>query len=174
MEEQDSNLPLKRVSPKRGKKQEKQRTKRNLQPKQAVNERKKNLFVRLQESDEGKALWILWTDKRFASHNGRANGHLDGYTHKQWKRIATRAKEEAKIIVEYMMSKDLIPKDAYAKEAIEAVVEIMRLPAHPRDKLAAAKTLLEYTMAKPASTANVNVKTAEDFLAEVAKDAGIE
>lgn len=174
MEEQPNpDYPQKPVSPKKGKKQLKQRKKHK--PRQGgVNERSKNLFKRLQESDEGKALWLLWTSRRFDAPNGRANGHLDGYTIREWKRIAARAKEEAKIIVEYMMSKDIIPKDEYAKEAIEAVVEVMRLPAHPRDKLAAARTVLEWTMAKPASTNNVNVKTAEDFLAEVAKDAGIE
>lgn len=73
------------------------------------------------------------------------------------------------------MEKDLIPKGAFAKEAIEAVVEVMRLDKlPPKDKIAAARTVLEWTMAKPASESTVNVKTAEDFLADIAKDAGIE
>lgn len=101
-------------------------------------------------------------------------GHLDGYSLRVFRRMRARARQEAKIIVEYMMEKEMIPKDGYAKEAIETAVELMRLDAiHPRDKLAAAKVVLEYTMAKPATEANVNVKTAEDFLAEIAKDAGI-
>lgn len=166
--------PPKAPSPKKGKKQLKERKKRPRLLQKGVRERDKNLFIRLQESDEGKALWALWMAKRFNDRIGRTAGHLDGYTLKTFRRLQARARHEAKIIVEYMMEKELIPKDGYAKEAIETAVEMMRLDAiHPRDKLAAAKVVLEYTMQKPATTSNVNVKSAEDFLDEVAKDAGI-
>lgn len=161
-------------SPKKGKKQLKRRLKRTPLAQKAVKDRGKNLFIRLQESPEGQALWKLWTDRKMLAKRGRSPGHLDGYTLKVWKKLQARAQEEAKIIVRYMMEKEMIPKGEYAKEALETVVEVMRLPSHPRDKVAAAKIVLEWTMAKPASESTVNVKTAEDFLAEVAKDAGIE
>lgn len=64
-----------------------------------------------------------------------------------------------------------IPKDDYARQAIETVLEVMNLEnIAPKDRLAAAAKLLEYTMAKPAAESNVTVKKAEDFLAELAKD----
>lgn len=62
----------------------------------------------------------------------------------------------------------IVPKDEYAKEGIEAVVEIVRrTDINVKDKLSAAKTLLEYTLAKPASETTVNVKKAEDFLTDL-------
>lgn len=164
----------KQPSPKKGKKQLKQRRKRQPIAARAVKDRGKNLFIRLQESPEGQALWKLWTARRKDNPGGRTHGHLDGYTEKVFRKLQARARQEAKIIVEYMMENEMIPKDGYAKEALEAAVELVRMTAiHPRDKLAAAKVVLDFTMAKPAQTINANVKTAEDFLDEVAKDAGI-
>jgi hypothetical protein len=73
------------------------------------------------------------------------------------------------------MTKGLeIPKQEFAKEAIETSVEIMRREdINVKDKLAAAKTVLEWTMAKPASETTVNVKTAESFLDEIAAEVGL-
>jgi len=143
-------------------------------PGRARTSRDKNLFIRLRESDEGQALLKLWDAKRFESKQGRSRGHSDGITIKRLRTLRARAKREAKIIVRYMMEQGMIPKEGYAKEALETAVEVMRLEEiHPRDKLAASKLVLEYTMAKPATDTNVNVRTAEDFLDEIAKDAGI-
>ena len=64
-----------------------------------------------------------------------------------------------------------IPKQEFAKEAIVTAVEIMRREdIHPKDKLSAAKTVLEWTLSKPATEANVNVKTAESFLEDIARE----
>lgn len=99
-------------------------------------------------------------------------GALDGTTAVERKKDIAKAKAEAKQMVTLMEEKGyVIPKDQYAREAIESVVELVRREnVHPKDKLAAAKTLLEFTMAKPASESNVTVKKAEDFLADLAKD----
>lgn len=166
----------KKPSPKKGKKQLKQRKKRQKLVGQGSSERDKNLFIRLQESDEGRALAKLWTDRKFHGKRplGRITGHLDGYSIYVFRKLQQVAKLEAAVMVNHMQDKNLIPKGEYAKEAMTAVVEVMRLPAHPRDKLAAAKIILEWTLAKPASESTVNVRSAEDFLADVAKDAGIE
>jgi hypothetical protein len=79
---------------------------------------------------------------------------------------------EAKQLVNLMEQKGYnIPKDEYAREGIEAVVAMVRLTdISPKDRLAAARTLLDFTMAKPATTINQNVKKAEDFLADLAAE----
>lgn len=76
------------------------------------------------------------------------------------------ARAEAKQLVQIMEDKGFnIPKDAYAREALEEVVAIVRLKdLSPKDRLAAARTVLDFTMAKPATDNNVTVKKAEDFL----------
>ncbi|WP_061164742.1 hypothetical protein [Caballeronia temeraria] len=62
----------------------------------------------------------------------------------------------------------VLPKDQYAREAIETVAAVMHLSdISPKDKLAAARTLLDFTMAKPANETNLNVKKAEDFLLDL-------
>lgn len=84
-----------------------------------------------------------------------------------------RAKAEAKQIVEYMETQKgfEVPKVDFAKEAITTAVEIMRREdINVKDKLTAAKTVLEWTMAKPASESTVNVKTAESFLEDIAAE----
>ena len=76
-------------------------------------------------------------------------------------------------MVKYMSEKKgfEIPKNEFAKEAIEAAVESMRMDAiNVKDKLAAARLVLEFTMAKPASSSEVTVKTAESFLADIAAE----
>jgi hypothetical protein len=103
------------------------------------------------------------------SHSGRTAGAINGTTKKQRAASIATAKAEAKEIVAFMETKGFnIPKDEYAREAIESVVEMVRRKEIAvKDKLAAARTLLEYTMAKPATEATVNVKKAEDFLADL-------
>lgn len=65
----------------------------------------------------------------------------------------------------------VIPKSDFAREAIEAAVETMRMEAiSPKDKLTAARLVLDFTLAKPASQAEVTVKKAEDFLADIAAE----
>lgn len=79
-----------------------------------------------------------------------------------------RVKEEAKKIVEIMEQKIKI-EDTYAKEALETAVEIMRMPAESRSRLAAAKLILEFTKEKPSTKSEVTVAKAEDFLESILK-----
>lgn len=82
------------------------------------------------------------------------------------------AKDEAKRMVRIMEKKGFeIPENEFAREAIEAAVETMRMEAiSPKDKLTAARLVLDFTKAKPAAQTELTVKRAEDFLAEIAKD----
>lgn len=144
---------------------------------QARNDPAKNLFKRMQETPEGRALWKVWTDRRFLCPNGkkagRPHGSIDGYSSSELRQQRAIAKAEAKEMVKYMSEKKgfEIPKNEFAKEAIEAAVESMRMEAiNVKDKLAAARLVLEFTMAKPSTSSEVTVKTAESFLSDIAAE----
>jgi hypothetical protein len=54
-----------------------------------------------------------------------------------------------------------------AQEALTAVLVTMRAPINQPTKLAAARTVLEYTMAKPTAKSEVTVNAAEKWLQEI-------
>ena len=131
----------------------------------------------MQESEEGRKLWKIWTDRRFLNPNGRGlpgrpKGSIDGYSKSELRKQRAIAKAEAKEMVKVMEKKGfVVPKEEFAREAIEAAVETMRMEAiNPKDKLAAARLVLDFTMSKPAAQSEVTVKKAEDFLADIAKE----
>lgn len=103
---------------------------------------------------------------------GRPKGATDGFSAYRRKKMIATAQAEAKVIVKAMEDKGIvIPKDQYAREAFETVVtEMRRKDLLPKDKLSAARTVLEWSMAKPAAETNVTVKRAEDFLSEIADE----
>jgi hypothetical protein len=115
-----------------------------------------------------------WRARRFQNPNGkglpgRRPGSKDGFTQAELIKQRAKAKAEAVEIVAYMEKKFDLPKDDFAKEALTTAVEIMRIDAiNVKDKLAAARTVLEWTMAKPATQNEVTVKRAEDFLNDIA------
>jgi hypothetical protein len=134
-----------------------------------------DFMKRLLSTEEGRKLHKMWTDKRFAPgvKRGRPHGSTDGYSRHLRKKITNKAKEEAERIVAYMESTKgfEIPKQDFAKEAITTAVELMRREdMHPKDKLTAARVVLEWTLAKPATESTVNVKTAESFLEDIAAE----
>lgn len=62
--------------------------------------------------------------------------------------------------------------DAQAKEALKAAIAVMRGPVSPKDKLAAARLVLDFTKAKPAQKQDITVSKAEAWLEAVTKDNG--
>ena len=52
---------------------------------------------------------------------------------------------------------------------MKSAIELLTADISVKDKMAAIRTLLEYNLAKPAATSNVNVRTAEDFLDDIAE-----
>ena len=99
-----------------------------------------------------------------------------------WRRNAKLAREirarnivEAKKIVEVMVAKNLIDgADDRAVEAMEHAVAIARditQPANHRNT--AIRTILEWSASKPAAKTEVSIKRPEDWLSEIAKEAGI-
>jgi len=79
---------------------------------------------------------------------GRPKGATDGFSAYRRKRMIAKAAAEAKVIVKAMEDKGIvIPKDAAAREAFETVVtEMRRTDLLPKDKLAFARTVLEWSM----------------------------
>lgn len=140
----------------------------NVQPqyRDSMRDPSNNLFVRLQQTEEGRTLWKLWTDKRFAGGPGKPKGSYAGYNKTQRNQHKAKAKAEAKEIVKLMEKKGFeIPKAEFAREGIETAVEIMRMSEiSPKDKLSAARTVLEWTMAKPVAQSEVTIQKAESFL----------
>ena len=63
-----------------------------------------------------------------------------------------------------MAKKTDIEADDYAKEALTTAVEIMRAPDATRERLAAARLVLDFTKQKPASKSEMAISQAESFL----------
>jgi hypothetical protein len=79
------------------------------------------------------------------------------------KPIRKQAKADAERIVAIMVKENDID-DEYAVEALKTAVEIMREPAQNRDRLTAARMVLDFTKTKPAAKSEVTIGKAEAFL----------
>jgi len=114
------------------------------------------------KTPEGRALRAKWAKERNKS-TGRPVGVPDGYRKQMIEPIREREKQNAKEIVSVMADKFGI-EDNYATEALEAAVEILRVPGETRERLAAARLVLDFTKQKPASKNELSVSRAEQFL----------
>ena len=65
------------------------------------------------------------------------------------------------------MKQDYEINDPRAEEALETAVEIMRTPVHNRDRLQAAKLILDFTKVKPVAKSEVTLNNAEAFLSSL-------
>ncbi|MGE8142285.1 hypothetical protein ACQKOE_09945 [Novosphingobium sp. NPDC080210] len=132
---------------------------------------KENYFARLKREDPEKLREISKKAATSAERKAKpynASGKPYRMTMKEW----ARAKEDARIIahrIYKIMEKDgSLPENPIAREAMKRAMEMLAEDNSSSDKIKLIRTLLEYNMAKPASTQNVNLKTAEDFLDELA------
>ena len=100
---------------------------------------------------------------------GRPRGVPDGYRKAQIEPIREQVKVEAKKVVE-VMAKEYNIEDEYAKAALETAVEVMRCPGDNRERVAAARLVLDFTKQKPASKSEVALSQAEDFLSSLIED----
>ena len=126
---------------------------------------KKNYFATLMETPEGRELRRQWSTKH-RKNAGRPKGVPDGYRKEQIEPIREEAKKEAEKVVKVMSDKYGIEND-YAKEALKAAVEILRVPAETRERLAAARLVLDFTKSKPANKSEVTIGKAEEFLSSL-------
>ena len=131
---------------------------------------KKNYFATLMETPEGRALRKEWST-RPRKNPGRPKGVPDGHTAESIKPIREQAKKDAIKVVDIMTDKYNI-EDEYQKEALTTAVEVMRCDGQTRERLAAARLVLDFTKSKPATKSNVSISKAEDFLASLLDDEG--
>lgn len=61
-------------------------------------------------------------------------------------------------------------EDEHAKEALKTAVEVMRVDGATRERLQAARLVLDFTKSKPANKSEVTIGKAEDFLASLLAD----
>ena len=129
---------------------------------------KKNYFATLMETPEGRELRKQWSTKP-RKNGGRPRGVPDGYRREQIEPIRAKAKKEAKKVVTIMAEKYGI-EDEYAKEALTTAVEVMRVPGETRERLAAARLVLDFTKTKPVAKSEVTIGKAEEFLSSLLDD----
>lgn len=147
------------------------KTPRKKRPKDAKKQRygKSNFFKELNSTPEGRAKAAEWRRKAWAKA-GRKFLTPDGYSEETYKPVLEQAQADAKRIVEIMVEKKLIDgDDDLAKEAIGVAAEIMRQPISARDRLAAARTILDFTKQKPVQKNETAISTAEGFLESLLK-----
>ena len=126
---------------------------------------KKNYFATLMETEEGRALRRKWSTKP-RKNAGRPRGVPDGYRKETIEPIRSKVKTEARKVVEIMAEQFNI-EDEYAKTALETAVEVMKTPGENRERVAAARLVLDFTKSKPSAKSEVSISKAEDFLASL-------
>ena len=90
----------------------------------------------------------------------------DGYRKEIIEPIRSKVKTEARKVVEIMAEQFNI-EDEYAKTALETAVEVMKTPGENRERVAAARLVLDFTKSKPSAKSEVSISKAEDFLASL-------
>lgn len=102
---------------------------------------------------------------------GRRKGHPDGIRLKDWLIIKEKASKKAERAVEIMAEKDIwVPDNDVAAKAMKAAIEVLEVPGEHRNRLAAAKTILDFTQTKPVVKSETTLKTAEEFLASIIEE----
>jgi len=125
----------------------------------------KNPLALQHQTPEGRARHkeMLRTRK---NKGGRPLNVPDGYNKKTIKPIVDQAKKDARKAVS-IMKKQYEIDDPRAEEALETAIEIMRTPVHNRDRLQAAKLVLDFTKIKPVAKSEITVGKAEEFLSSL-------
>jgi hypothetical protein len=129
---------------------------------------RKNYFTTLMETEEGRALRRQWSLKP-RKNAGRPRGVPDGHRKETIEPIRSKVKAEAKEVVKIMAEKYDI-EDEYAKTALETAVEVMKMVGDNRERVAAARLVLDFTKSKPSAKSEVSISKAEDFLASLVAD----
>jgi hypothetical protein len=105
---------------------------------------------------------------KYKTH-GRKLGHCDGYNPRMMKKILAEAKQKAIEDVAKIEAASGPIEDAAAREALTGAIEVLRTPVNQQTKLAAARLVLDFTKAKPASKSEVTVNAAEKWLESLDK-----
>jgi len=102
---------------------------------------------------------------------GRTPGNAPNWTNRDYAPVRERAKADALRMYAIMETDGSLPEDPIAREAVKAILQLLREPSSKSDKLKEAKTLLEYFMPKPTQKQDITMRSAEDFLTELADEA---
>ena len=129
---------------------------------------KKNYFAELMSTPEGRAKRKEWSS-RPRKNAGRPKGVPDGFRKETIEVIRKEKRQEAEKVVE-IMAKKVGVEDNYAKEALTTAVEIMRSPDATRERLQAARLVLDFTKQKPATKSEMAISQAESFLEGLLKE----
>jgi hypothetical protein len=100
-----------------------------------------------------------------------------GYTKATVAPLLAEARLRADRFIQKMKDEDIIPQvvipdsdEAKAEAALKEVYVLAIGPGDRRDRLAAIRTVLEWTRAKPATKASISVNSSEDWLAAIHAD----
>lgn len=121
---------------------------------------------------EGRELRKQWSTKP-RKQAGRPKGVPDGFRREQIEPIRAKAQKEAEQVVK-IMAEEYGVEDTYAQEALTTAVEVMRVPGETRERLAAARLVLDFTKTKPVAKSEVTIGKAEEFLSSLLEDNGQE
>lgn len=107
-----------------------------------------------------------------AAASGNKAGRKEGVplAFDQWtyRAIRDEAKQDVQRIMKLMDQEGILPEDPLAREALETALQLMREPGPKPFKHQVLRTILEYRLAKPTSKSDVTVRTAEDWLDDLA------
>lgn len=130
-------------------------------------------FTRLKREDPEKLAEI---SRKAATSEARAakprnpKGIPPNLTNQEWAIRKEEARRIAHRIYKQMDLEGALPENPIARKAMKTALEMLAEDNSTRDKLSIVRTLLEFNHSKPASTQNVNLRTAEDFLDELAAE----
>ena len=133
---------------------------------------KNNYFATLMATPGGRELRKQWSTKP-RKQAGRPKGVPDGFRREQIEPIRAKAQKEAEQVVK-IMAEEYGVEDTYAQEALTTAVEVMRVPGETRERLAAARLVLDFTKTKPVAKSEVTIGKAEEFLSSLLEDNGQE
>lgn len=111
---------------------------------------------------------VKWAQEN-GKKGGRPKGVPDGHSKESIAPIRAQAKIDSQKVVKIMSEKFNI-EDEFEKEALATAVSIMREQGATRERLAAARLVLDFTKSKPASKSDVSISRAEDFLTSLLEE----
>lgn len=89
----------------------------------------------------------------------------------QYKTFRKQARLEATLLMKKLDEAGVLDDaDDQAREALHTAISVMRGPESAKDKLAAARLVLDFTKAKPAQKQDITLNKAEAWLEAVTKD----
>lgn len=137
---------------------------------------------KLKPKGKPRGPWANMTPEQRSEHSKRLAALKKGPSGGRPKgvpRALTRAQYEARLaeqqpiikrIMKKMADNGQLPDDPRAVEALEKSMTILRTEEDSKTKLAAARLVLDFTKAKPTTKHEVTVKSAEDYLDEMAEE----